>query len=390
MSSGRDTRVSIVRLDDYESGAIDRALEKLLAPFGGMEGIVGDAERVVVKPNFLWSSGVDRAICTHPEIIRAASRSAAAASGSRVTITDSPGVGTATRCARVLDLAEEADFSILDANDGVQIGREGKTLSYHRLFLSRRMLESDCLINLPKAKTHGQMVVTAAVKNTFGAVVGFEKAQWHFRAGRDPMAFARLLVEIHESLPVKLSVLDAVVGMEGNGPGSGDPRKLGFLMAGKNAHAIDRVLCEIWGVDPGAVYTLRAAAEMGLATRLEEIEVIGPRLEELRPSPAWKLARPNPLRNIAGPTWFVPVMDRLLSLRPEVNPATCIGCGHCVKACAAEAMTMVPSMTRPNAVVEIDRKKCISCFCCQEICPQGAIEVKTGPVARILGLGRLR
>lgn len=390
MTSGKTPRISIVRLEDYAPASVDRALEDLLEPFGGMEGIVGGAKRVVMKPNFLWSSGVDRAICTHPEIIRAASRSAAAASGSRVTVTDSPGVGTATRCARALDLAEEADFSILDADDGVQIGREGQPRSYHRLFLSQRMLESDCLINLPKAKTHGQMVVTAAVKNTFGAVVGFEKAQWHFRAGRDPMAFARLLVEIHEALPVRISILDAVIGMEGNGPGSGDPRKMGILVAGDDAHAIDTTLCEIWGVDPGSVYTLRAAAEMGLTPLLEEIEIIGPRLEELRPSPPWKLARPNPLRKIAGPAWFVPVMDRLLSLRPEVSPATCIGCGHCVKACAAEAMTMVPSMTRPNAVVEIDRKKCISCFCCQEICPQGAIEVKTGPVARILGLGRLR
>ncbi len=128
--------------------------------------------------------------------------------------------------------------------------------AFHRLRLIRRLLDADLVINLPKAKTHGQMVMTAAVKNSFGAVVGMEKAQWHFRAGKSPADFARLLLHVHALIAPRLSILDAVIGMEGNGPSAGDPRPLGLLMASADAHALDAVLARIWGLDPHQVFTL--------------------------------------------------------------------------------------------------------------------------------------
>jgi uncharacterized protein (DUF362 family)/Pyruvate/2-oxoacid:ferredoxin oxidoreductase delta subunit len=371
--------VSIVRLDGYEPVAVDRALHELLEPLGGISAFVSPSARAVLKPNFLWSSAVDRAICTHPEIVRGVARLARESGAAEVVVTDSPGVGTARRCAKRLGLEDCADFSIADADDGVEGDSPG--FPFHRLALSRRMREADVLINLPKAKTHGQMVLTGAVKNTFGAVVGFEKAQWHYRAGRDPRDFAKLLVQIHEIVRPKLHVLDAVVGMEGNGPGSGTPRRLGCLVASTNGHAVDIALCRILGVDPAILYTLAAARELGVAPAEDAIEIVGPTPESLRPSPPWAMARPVVPRRLAGPGWLAPAIDRMLSLRPRIDRGACTLCGSCVEACAARAMALVEGR------IVIDTRTCISCFCCQEMCPSHAISVRAGPVARLLGIG---
>jgi uncharacterized protein (DUF362 family)/Pyruvate/2-oxoacid:ferredoxin oxidoreductase delta subunit len=372
-------RVSIARLDDYEPAAVARALREVLEPLGGIRAFVAEGARVVLKPNFLWASGPALAICTHPEIIRQTARLAREAGAAEVVVTDSPGMGTARRCAKRLGLEDGDDFTIADADDGVDTSVPGSP--FQKLAISRRMREADVLINLPKAKTHGQMVLTGAVKNTFGGVVGFEKAQWHYRTGRDPRAFARLLVHIHALLAPKLHLLDAVIGMEGNGPGSGTPRRLGCLAAAANGHALDATLCRIVDVDPANVRTLAAAAELGLCPRPEDVEVVGPAPESLRPSPPWELARPVALRRLAGPAWLAPIVDSLLSLKPEIDRIACTSCALCVEACAAGAMS------RSGERVVVDRDRCISCFCCQEMCPSRAIAVRAGPLARLLGIG---
>jgi uncharacterized protein (DUF362 family)/ferredoxin len=377
--------VSVVRCDTYAPDAVAAGLAALLEPLGGLGAFVTPGAPSVLKPNFLMPHERRDAVCTDPEVIRQAARAALEGGASAVIVTDSPGFGTAQRCARKLGLGSDEGFEVVDAEDPVDIAADGAR--YHRLFLSRRMVEAGSLINLGKAKTHGQMVITGAAKNTFGAIVGMEKAQLHYRSGRDLMDFARLLVHVHSLLPVRLNIVDAVIGMEGNGPGSGTPRALGALLASTNAHALDHVLCRMMGVDPSVVPTLAAAREMGLLPSAEDIRVIGPSPDSFKPSPPWRMARPAIAKQIIGPAWMAPVFDRLLSIEPRIDRRSCTGCGRCTAACAAKAMRLVADPHTGRAVVEIDRRACISCFCCQEICPEGAISVKAGMLARLMGLG---
>lgn len=378
-------RVSIQRLDTYEPAAVERAVQAVLEPLGGMGAFVASGVRVALKPNWLMPSAPERAICTHPEILRAVARLARVCGAAAVEATDSPGVGTATRCARRLGLTADDPVAVRDADEGIDVAPPGA--SFHRLRLIRRLREADVVVNLPKAKTHGQMVVTAAVKNSFGAVVGMEKAQWHFRAGKNPMDFARLLLHVHALVAPRLSILDAVVGMEGNGPSGGDPRPLGFIMASTDAHAMDAVLARIWGIDPGRVFTLAAARDLGLLPAVERIDVVGPAPEALRPRPAWRLARPVPLRGFGGPAWLNAAVERLMRVEPRVVEAKCTGCGECGDVCAAGAIAPGPEGKGNERRVVIDCERCIACFCCQEMCPQGAIEVSAGLAARLFGLG---
>ena len=378
-------RVSLHRLTTYEPAAVDRALRVVLAPLGGMSAFAAPGARVVLKPNLLMPSAPERAICTHPEIIRAVARLAREAGAALVEATDSPGMGTATRCTRRLGLGDGDLLTVMDAGEGTDVAPPGAP--FHRVRLIARLLDADLVINLPKAKTHGQMVMTAAVKNTFGAVIGMQKAQWHFRAGRSPEDFARLLVHIHGLVAPRLSILDAVVGMEGNGPSAGDPRSLGFLLASADAHALDAVLAHIWGLVPKQVFTLAAARDLGLLPPFDQIEIVGAPLDDLRPRPAWRLARPTPLRGFGGPEWLSAFLERLMALRPEIDRGACVACGECVRACAAHAIALNPEGNAAGPPVVVDREHCIACFCCQELCPEGAIRVSAGLVARVLRLG---
>ncbi len=378
-------RVSLQRLATYEPAAVEQALRAVLAPLGGMSAFVTPGARVVLKPNLLMPSAPERAICTHPEIIRAVARLAREAGARLVEATDSPGVGTATRCMRRLGLDDGRLLTVTDADQGTDVAPPGAP--FHRVRLVTRLLDADLVINLPKAKTHGQMVMTAAVKNTFGAVVGMEKAQWHFRAGRNPEDFARLLVHVHGLVAPRLSILDAVVGMEGNGPSAGDPRPLGFLLASADAHALDAVLADLWGLAPHHVFTLAVARDLGLLPPFDRIETVGASRDELRPRPAWRLARPAPLRGFGGPAWLSTLLERLMTLRPEIDRGACIACGECVRACAAHAIALNPDGAAAGPPVVVDRAQCIACFCCQEMCPEGAIRVSAGLAARLLRLG---
>ena len=350
-----------------------------------MRAFVAPGARVVLKPNLLMPSAPERAICTHPEIIRAVARLARTAGAARVDVTDSPGMGTATRCARRLGLRDDDLLMVQDAGDGTDVAPPGAP--FHRVRLIARLLDADLVINLAKAKTHGQMVMTGAVKNSFGAVVGLEKAQWHFRAGRNPEDFARLLVHLHTVVAPRLSILDAVVGMEGNGPSAGEARSLGFLAASTDAHALDAVLARLWSLAPHQVPTLAAARRLGLLSAGDDIETVGAPLDDLRPRPAWRLARPTPLRGFGGPEWLSAVLERLMALRPEIDRGACIACGECARVCAAHAIALNPEGSSAGPPVVVDRDHCIACFCCQELCPEGAIRVSAGLAARMLGLG---
>ena len=375
--------VSAVRISSYDPSAVREALDKLLEPIGGPDAFVDKNAPALLKPNFLRPAGIESALTTHPAVIRAVAKICFEAGARPVQISDSPGVGTAIRCAERLGIeCTVSEFEVLDADDPVIC--ESVAKDFAQIRLSKRMLKSPALINLAKLKTHAQMGMTLSVKNLFGAVVGMDKIQWHYRAGRDPLKFAELVVRIYELVSPRLNLVDGIIGMEGNGPGSGTARPAGFLMASTNGHALDTVVCRALGIDPMSVYTLRAAEQLGLFAQDNPITVVGDPIARFRPHPPWKSARPFHTRTM-GPKWLTPVLSHLLTVLPTINRHKCTVCRRCIRHCAAEAMRFVD--TPPLGAIRIDKKKCISCFCCQEICPEGAISVKSSKLAEMLGIG---
>ena len=367
----QDRTVTVRSCSSYDYPLVKEAVARLGEDIaGGWASIIPRGSKVLIKPNLLTAATAEQAVSPHPAVVRALVELCRDAGAASTTIGDSPGFGTAQKVAAkcgILDTARELGVEVVNFADSITVpapaGFHNRSFS-----IARDIAEAGVVINLAKFKTHAMMTMTLAVKNLFGAFVGKQKAQWHLQSGRSQDHFARMLVELAYTVRPAISVLDAVIGMEGNGPNSGTPRKLGFLAASRDMVSLDRVACAITGVAPDKVYIFKAAQNMGLAVDLEGIRLAGDPIEPLKITDL-KLAS---MMHVQGPAYFRPFARLLLhslTTRPAVDATVCKGCGICMQACPAAAI----SQPAAGAVVRIDYDACIRCYCCQELCPEGAI-----------------
>jgi ferredoxin len=240
--------------------------------------------------------------------------------------------------------------------------------------IARVVEEFDWIVNVPKFKTHILTLLTGAVKNVFGCVPGLGKSMFHV-ANPKPAAMSRVLVDVFSLVRPAVTLVDAVDAMDGNGPSSGRVRHLGFIAAGQDAVAVDAVLAAVVGLDPLAIPTTREAWTRGLGeARLDAIAINGAAVEDVTVSdfkvPSnWGFALlPNALARLAG---------RFFWARPVAGAGACTGCGDCARICAARAIKVA------DGKAVIDRSKCVSCLCCIEICPVGAIGARKSSLARL-------
>ncbi len=370
------SRVVLKALADYHPEAVADTLAALLEPVGGMTAFVRPGQSVLLKPNMLAGKTPDRAVTTHPAILRAVIRQVRAAGG-QVAVGDSPGVGSprqvAARCGLLQVIEEEgATFAPFSESVKVRVG----TGTFHELELARDILDAEVIINLPKLKTHQMMGLTCGVKNLFGAVVGMRKVRLHLQAGSDKAFFALMLLELAERVAPALTIVDAVVAMEGDGPGSGDPVQVGALLAGTSPIAVDTVAAALLGLAPTANWTQKVAKETARPfARLEEVDLVGDPLERLRVGNF----RPSKVTdvNFGLPAFLKHPLKNALTARPEADSVKCLRCGLCVEHCPPQAMRLADDR------LEIDYARCIRCFCCQELCPHGALLTRQGLLLRL-------
>lgn len=231
--------------------------------------------------------------------------------------------------------------------------------------------KSDMVISLPKLKTHGMMTLTGSVKVLFGVIPGLNKADYHLKMPKVE-DFADVLVDIAEFVQPKLTIMDAVVGMEGDGPSAGTPRQIGAILASEDSYAADVVAAALIGLSPEQVPTIMAARRRGLVSRIEDIEVTGNGIDELAVR-NYQVPKGFPLHFLNGkvPKVFKSAVVNSVWPRPVFEHEHCVGCADCVNNCPPKALVLNEDK-RP--VVDLD--KCIRCFCCQELCPKKAVEIK--------------
>jgi len=369
-------RVALRGLECYQPELVEDALRELLRPLGGIEAFVKPGQQVLLKPNLLSGKDPARAVTTHPEIVRGMVRLVQQAGGA-VSVGDSPGLGKPAQVAQkagIMTVVEEtgARFASFEESVPVRIGAG----TFHQLELARDILDADVIINLPKLKTHQMMGLTCGVKNLFGAVVGMRKVRLHLQAGADKSYFALMLLDLAKQVAPALTVVDAVVGMEGNGPGSGEPVPIGALLAGANPLAIDAVACELVGLNPETVWTQKVALQRNLpGALLAELELYGETLETLKID-SFTPAKSTDV-NFGLPRFLKNRLKHSTTARPVVRHAQCARCELCAKHCPPQVMTV------RNSKLQIDYDSCIRCFCCQELCPHGAILTEQGLLLRL-------
>ena len=382
MAEQKKSIVVAVPCGDYEPEKVYEAVRAGVEALGGFGGFVRPEERVLVKPNLLKPAEADTAVTTHPAVLRAVLRLLQESGCESVRFGDSPGHDTGTHALERLGFsAGEPVFGarLAPMTEEVRVDfPEGMTEK--EFWFVREVTEADAIINVCKMKTHALMRITGAVKNLFGLLCGTRKAREHMKFPNDGL-FARMLVDIHRCVKPRLHIMDAVVAMEGNGPGAGTPRQMGLLLFSADPVALDAVFCALIHMDPESVQTNVQGEAMGLGTwHSENIELL---LAKSSDSPAEAMPL-NEFAETYGASDFDVIRDQKTTLsrslsmlaflqrRPVIDAKRCVHCGICVAHCPVpgKALSFRNGKDQPPVY---DRKKCIRCYCCQEMCPQKAI-----------------
>jgi uncharacterized protein (DUF362 family)/Pyruvate/2-oxoacid:ferredoxin oxidoreductase delta subunit len=376
-------KVSAVRCENYDSTTVKEALNKTFDILGGIKRFITPGMKVVLKPNLVMEKSPDAAATTHPRLIAVLS-SMLIDAGASVTIADSPGgpythsilKGVYEKCG--ITNAMEKSGAILNY-DTSEISIDNPEAIYLKtLTVLKPLIEADMIINLPKLKTHGQMVYTGAVKNMYGAIPGTKKSQYHFLMA-EYNRFADTLIDVFISVKPNLNIMDAVTGMDGQGPTAGDPRHIGLLLASENAFALDLTALKIINVKPSDVPVITQGIKRGLCpTDMSNIQICGEPLENIMVKD-FNVPQLSGFRNIQFTNnIFLKKIFNHLKSRPVFLHEHCTGCSKCSQNCPAGIIEM--KNNRPYA----DISKCIGCFCCQELCPEEAIIIKTPLLNKIV------
>ena len=378
--------VSVIACEDYDEERVLQALRKALLPVGGLD-FVKPGMTVGIKANLVTAMKPESAATPHPAVVCALVR-LLRERGAEVIIGDSPGgLYTAAYLKVVYDVsgmrkAEEYGAKLNDDFSQTEVDDPEAKRAKHFPYTAW-LAKTDAVIDLSKLKTHGMMGLSAAVKNMFGVIPGTQKPEFHYRYPRTE-DFADMLVDLYEYTKPCLCICDAVVGMEGNGPTQGTPRKIGCLLAGRSGHDVDVVAAGLIGMKPQDVPTIQAAVRRGLtAEDPSDLRVFGDPSCFAVPDYQKVPLKSSVFYQVLGDGIPGKIADffgsRILTPFPKLDAGSCIGCAKCAKICPAKAITMKKQKPR------IDRSICIHCFCCQEFCPKGAMKVDRHLIMKVLG-----
>lgn len=381
--------VFAVRCQDYES--VGQKINELIDMMGGIDKFVSAGETIILKPNLLTIAAPEKAVSTHPAVVAAVGK-IVKKTGTKAIIADSPGSGLANTKKIYKRLYDTCGMSRAAGEAGIELNWETgfHNVSFPEGKLTKRfevitpVTKADGIINLCKLKTHSFMAMTGAVKNIFGVICGYSKPGYHAKL-QDTARFAGMLLDLAAYISPRLSIMEAVIGMEGNGPHAGPPKPVGLLLGSVEPLAIDVVAGEIMGLPKENNPVLVEAEKRGLApTKIEDIDLQGIDIKELR-VPDFKL--PETFITGSGLGKMPRFVSRLAeaifkrgaTLKPEIQKDRCIACGQCQKACPMKVITI-----KKGKYAKIDYKECIRCYCCHEMCPEKAIELRSSFLYRLM------
>lgn len=375
------SKVVLLPCGEYDEEKVYTLLKQGLYLVGGVEALIPKDAKILLKPNLLKRAEVEKAVITHPVVVGAFARILRENGYEQIVLADSCGHGTTQAVIRGTGMdtyLEKYQIPAIDYSEGIKVDYP-QGIQAKEFILPKELLEQNCVISLSKMKTHALERITGAVKNSYGFVYGFHKAKGHTQY---PSAdsFARMLIDLNKCVAPKLYVMDGIVAMEGNGPGSGDPVQMNVMLMSTDPVALDSVFSRLVYLKPEMVPTNYHGEKMGLGTwKEEEITLLTPD-GEISMSEAVKRYG-NPQFNVDRTEVRKNIWTRMAGAlnifqkKPYIEADKCVRCGICVQSCPVpgKAVDFRKGKDKPPVY---DYKKCIRCFCCQEMCPKKAIKVK--------------
>ena len=380
----KEDAVSVARMAEYTPEGARAALEDVLAPLGGLD-FVKRGDRVVIKANLVSAMKPEESATTHPTLLCALC-DMLAERGAIVIVGDSPGglynsafVGRVYTVSGVRAVTEHGASLNDDYSQREAIFDDAEVL--HSFTYTGYLDGADHIINFCKLKSHGMMGMSCAAKNMFGTIPGVIKPEYHFRFPEYDK-FADMIVDLDEYFHPTLSIADAVVGMEGNGPTAGTPRAIGCLLASHSPHNLDMIAAKILGFERAELPILESAYRRGMVYEsADEVNLIG-EIDSLILEDFERVVERRSLQ-FSGDgksgikRAFSSFASSILTTKPKLVKSMCVGCGICRDICPAKAIVI------KNKKAKIDRSECIRCFCCQEFCPKSAMKVYRTPIAKL-------
>jgi uncharacterized protein (DUF362 family)/Pyruvate/2-oxoacid:ferredoxin oxidoreductase delta subunit len=369
------SKVALKKCNDYSRDKVAEAIKEIFIALGLSE-IIKPGKKVLLKPNLLMAFAPEKNVTTNPEIVKAVADEVSRLGG-EVTIGDSPGgVGSMYDWVIKETKMDTLGYPIVsfDEKGMRKINMPGAKVN--PVLISNTVLNADIVINLAKMKTHEFTKMTCGIKNLFGCVPGLQKVNYHLEAP-DPEDFASAMVDIFQNVKPAVTIVDAVISMEGSGPTNGKQKSTGYIFGSRDTVAVDAVAATMMNFEPMEIPMIRIAAQRGLGKMLmEEISLEGDAFyvfkdfEHPRGDSSLKRFIPKKMLGLLRP------VIRMLSVKPRINNKKCVKCGMCVKSCPAQAIDGIK--------FKIDDKKCIICFCCRELCKYDAVERKESFLWKVL------
>lgn len=369
--------VAVEQCNSYNPEKTYHALQKALLAirFTATRG-----GKVLLKPNIIGQNTPEQATTTHPGIVDALCRFFSD-HGCSISVGDSSAFyqGGSTRegmeTSGIAAVARKYGAALLPF-ETTRLRKITSGTCLDPFYVTEAVFSHDIVVNLPKLKVHRLARYTGAIKNMYGCIVGGSKQIYHKRFQHRENyqeLWGKPIVDVYEAVMPGLTVMDAVIGLDRDGPaGNGEPRFTGLLLASESGPALDVVACRIIGIDPERVPAVREAMERGLVSP-EKIKVSGaiPSIPYVM-LPDLKVA--TGIMGKAGDYIF----DQFL-VRPVINRKKCTRCDACIESCAVGAIRY----DRERLPV-VDPVRCIHCYCCESYCGEGAITLRGSAVNMVM------
>jgi len=374
--------VALIKCESYESVEVEKAVERGIELLGGMSAFFVKGESIVLKPNLLSRHKPEDGVTTHPAVFRAVAKKLISV-GINVSYGDSPPTDKFVNISQATGMtavAEELNIPAADFETGSPVYSDGG--EQRRQFnIATGVLSADGLVNLPKLKTHHLTRLTGAVKNLFGCVPGFQKPEFHVKLPT-VADFSKMLVDLNRLINQRLVVMDAVQAMQGNGPTFGSLVPLHLLIVSTDPVAVDSTACRIIGVSPELMLTNYYGQQFGLGNMKEEnITIVGDPITDFY-RPDFIVQRTPELR--FNQAWKYRILKNYISTRPVIDRTKCTLCGACARQCPMDPKALIWKTKKHRRPPKYNYRRCIRCFCCQEVCPNGAIAGKNPFLRRLI------
>nr|MDO8111547.1 DUF362 domain-containing protein [Candidatus Sigynarchaeota archaeon] len=380
------TPVAITKvINDDVHAAVFKALELIDA-----KKLMRDNMTIMLKANLLGAKPPERAVCTHPEVVRAVIKWLKQFKPKRIVLTDSAGGGAnigdterALNESGIRKVCEEEGAEAIPIEKMERaIYKVENPLALSEFPSSTLLKEADLIINLPKIKTHALTVFTCCIKNMLGTLPLKQKSKVHAKNPRI-RDFSAALADIYSVSNPQLTIVDGYLCQEGMGPSAGDVVKLDLILAGFDGIALDSVACSIIGLNVNKVPHVKLAEQKGLGTTdLERIEIRGETIAAVHRQ--FKIPTGSAIAGVPLPRFLAKrIGEAAFKAKIQFKQEKCVCCGTCWKNCPVEAITPPAEIKRGN-VPAWNRKKCITCYCCYETCPQEAISLQVNMIKNII------